>query len=49
MRDGLFRRNVRVARPNDACCCRADRPSAQREASCGPLATEAGVMVTETA
>jgi hypothetical protein len=31
------------ARPNDACCCRADRPSAQREASCGPLAAEANV------
>jgi len=29
--------------PNGACCCRADRPSTQGEASSGPLATEAGV------
>lgn len=42
LRDGRFRCNARFRAPNDACCCRADRPSAQREASGGPLATEAG-------
>jgi hypothetical protein len=30
-------------RPNEACCCRADRSSAQRDMSGGPLATEARV------
>ena len=40
---GLYRRG-----PNDACCCRAERPSAQREASGGPLATEARVRRTHS-
>jgi len=31
--------------PNDACCCRADQTSAEREASFGPLATEADVRL----
>ena len=29
--------------PNDACCCRADQPSAQRDILTRPLAAEAGV------
>ncbi len=43
LRDGPFRRNVRPRGPNDACCWRADPPSAHNEASGGPLATELGV------
>ena len=30
---------------NTACCCRADRPSAHRTASVGPLAAEAHVLL----
>ena len=40
---GRFDATSARRRLNDACCCRADRPSAQREASGGPLATDAGV------
>lgn len=43
LRDGLFRRNVREARPHDACRRRAVRHSLRREAARDPLVTEASV------